>query len=434
MPGTRRALVAKEVRGLLRERLVVMGLIVMPALIMAIMGSIQAAAVKKTVEEASTVQPAVVYYESPEDRPIAAALAAALNASLERGSREDAARAVAGGYRLALVVEAGAAENLTQGRPVGVVAYYSLPGPSPAGQGALSRVSSVVRGVVRAFIAERCRQAIPGVSAELLASPARVEGYLSVWGKTIPAERYGSYLLSMYTLPVVVLVLLTSAVQVGAISIGMEREAKTLEMLLASPVTPGDVVVSKMLGVLVVALAGLASFTAGFAFYYHAVTSTLRAAGAPGEAVQAALRLTPQTGAVTVAALALALYTAAVLGLILGLGAQDVRGAQLVANYFAFLLLIPYFAVFVGIIPLGARGLALLADPLYPPLTAVAAAEFGRPGLAAAALAAQAGHAALWTLAASRLLSPERLIVGLPLSRLLARGRGRRRRGSGGRV
>ena len=169
---------------------------------------------------------------------------------------------------------------------------------------------------------------------------------------------------------------------------------------------------------------GAASFAFGLYKYYDSVRRAVEAAGgAAGGAV--AIQLTPGLAAVSLAALALSLYIAAVIGLILGLGAEDVRGAQLVANYFVFLLLIPYFLAFTGAAPMPdtPRGRLLLADPLYPPLVAVMGAVFGKTSFIAVAFAAQLAHLAAWTLAATRLLEPERLVAGVPILEYLRRRR-----------
>jgi ABC-2 type transport system permease protein len=420
-----RVLVAKEVRELLRERLVLFGMIIMPALIMALLGGIQGLAAKKAVQEAvrAVENVAIVppQHPAPGDLDFARNLSKALNATLVEEPGSPPESLLERGYRVVILLERGAWRNFTRGLPVAVRIYASLPGPSPTAPALVSGVESALQRVVQGLIAEGCRQAFPQASRAFVASPVRADAVLVVWGREVSQATYSSYLLGLYALPMTLIVLLTSAVQVGAISIGMEREAKTLEMLLASPITPGEIVSSKILGVLAVTLLGAASFTGGFAVYYYSFRSVMgQALGGP-EGMAAGV--SASTLAIALGTLALSLYIAGVLGLILGLGAQDVRGAQMVANYFTFLLMVPYFAVFVGVIPTPETpaGLALLLDPLYPPFIALVGAEFGRFTLALLALAAQGLHLIAWTLVASRLLSTERLIVGLPLSRLLRR-------------
>ena len=420
------ALVSKEVRELLRERLVLIGLIVMPALIMAVMGGLQGVAVKKSVEQAmKPVKMLIAFDAKPteEDLKLARAVAEGLHATLYPGKLQaDPTRLlVEGNYSAIIILHRGVAANFSMGLPVAASVYVLIPAPTPTAQALAARVTSELESELRALIAARAREVFPRANPSFLASPLQANVTLMVWGREVPASRYAGYMVAFYAIPVVLLILLTSAAQVGAISIGLEREAKTLEMLLASPVTHREVVLSKILGVLAVTLIGGASFSLGFLAYYTSMKEAFRAAGGG-----AYMGLTGGSIAAALTTLVLDLYIAAVLGLILGLGAQDVRGAQMVANYFSFLLLIPYFLVFTGYTPAlaGGMGLALLVDPYYPPLLALLGAQFGKAGLVAVSLGAQVVHAITWSLVAFRLLEPERLVAGVSLFERLAARRG----------
>jgi ABC-2 type transport system permease protein len=420
------ALVSKEVRELLRERLVLVGLIIMPAVIMAVMGGLQGAAVKRSVQQALKPVNVLIAFDSQpteSDLELARALARGFNASFYPGilQWDPSSLLTRGNYSAVIVFHRGIAENFSEGLPVSARVYVLVPAPTPTAQTLALRITSRLEAGLKALIAARIHEVFPRAEPSFLASPLRANVTLMVWGREVPAARYTGYIVALYAIPVALLILLTSAAQVGAISMGLEREAKTLEMLLASPVTHREVVLSKILGVLLVTLVGGASFTLGFLAYYESVKPALSPAGG---GVVASL-----SGAAIAAALAilvLDLYIAAVLGLILGLGAQDVRGAQMVANYFSFLLVIPYFMVFIGYIPspTGALGWSLLADPLYPPLLALLGAQFGRANLVVASLGAQAAHLLVWTIVAFKLLEPERLVAGVPLLRRLAARRG----------
>jgi ABC-2 type transport system permease protein len=420
------ALVSKEVRELLRERLVLVGLIIMPAIIMAVMGGLQGAAVKKSVQQALKPVSVLVAFDSqPTERDLALARAVVggFNASFYPGilRGDPSSLLLEGGYSAVIVFHRGIAENFSEGLPVSARIYVSVPAPTPTAQTLALRVASRLEAGLKALIAARIHEVFPRAEPSFLTSPLRANVTLMVWGREVPSDRYTGYIVALYAIPVALLILLTSAAQVGAISMGLEREAKTLEMLLASPVTHREVVLSKILGVLLVTLVGGASFTLGFLIYYESVKTAFSPIGG-----SVTVGLSGATIAAAFSTLVLDLYIAAVLGLILGLGAQDVRGAQMVANYFSFLLVIPYFMVFIGYIPspTGILGLSLLADPLYPPLLALLGAQFGKASLVAASLVVQAAHLIIWTLVAFKLLKPERLVAGVPFLRRLASRRG----------
>lgn len=419
-----RDLVSKEVRELLRERLVLVGLIIMPALIMAVMGGLEGAAVRESVQQGLKPISVLVAFDSQpteSDLELARTIINRSNASFYPGTLhgDPSNLLVEGNYSAVIVLHRGIAENFTKGLPVSARIYVLVPAPTPEAQALALRVTSWLEAGLKALIASEVREVFPRAEPSFLESPLHANVTLVVWGKEIPESRYTGYIIALYAIPVALLILLTSAAQVGAISMGLEREAKTLEMLLASPVTHREIVLSKILGVLLTTLIGGASFSLGFLAYYESVKTALSplggtAVGLSGPAMAAAL-----------ATLVLDLYIAAVLGLILGLGAEDVRGAQMIANYFSFLLVIPYFMVFVGYTPspAGALGWSLLADPLYPPLLALLGAQFGKASLVVVSLGVQVLHLAVWTMAAFKLLEPERLMVGTHfLRRLVSRG------------
>jgi len=425
LQGSLKALVVKELRELLRERLVVIGLIVMPALIMAFMGALNSVAIKKTVEEArQPLRVAITVEGQPttSDSRMLEELRRILNASL---AFTEPIRLLGEGYDAVIELAPGFSDRLLQGLPVDARVYVRLESPSPTAQARVGVVGDLVESAFRTIVLGYLKEhgLLRGATGGFLEKPVRANYSVVVWGKVIPSTRLYTYYTSLYAIPVALIIMLVAAIQAGAISMGMEREAKTIEMLLASPVSYRRIVLAKILGVLVVSLIGATGFLGGFWVYMKSLSWAV--SGAP-RAAGATRGWEPGVVAAAIASLAGDLYVAAVLGLILGLGARDLRGAQLVANNFAFLLMIPYFALFTGIAAPGTGGwLALLADPLYPPLAALMGAQFSRHDLVALAFTAELAHIALWTLVAVRLLQPERIIAGIPIREYLARRRRR---------
>ncbi len=422
MPGRVAALASKEVRELLRERLVLVGMVIMPALIMILLGGLEGAAIHKTVEETGRpLHVAIVFKGAPtrEDLALASLIAKATGFQLAGILQGSPLQLLSKGFDGVIVLEPGAASNISQGLPVSASIYVSTGSLGPSATSLYRRVEGALSRALQGVVAARVRAVLPHATPGFLSNPVRAEGVIVSWGREIPVEKYAGYLLSLYAAPLALLILITSATQVGAISIGLEREARTLEMLLASPVTSSEIVVSKILGVSAITLLGAASFGVGLAVYYKLA---VRALGGLGLSI--GVGLTAPHVAVAAIVVAASLYVAALLGLVLGLGAEDVRGAQMVANYLGFLLLAPYILVFLGL-PLLPSGpsTALLLDPLYPPLPAVVGVYLSRPQLLFEALAAEAAHIVAWTLVAVKLLEPERLVAGIRLGFLL---RGRR--------
>lgn len=415
--GRLAALVVKEVRELSKERTVLFGLIIMPFLLFSLMGVLVSQSLQRVQEAAeapvnAAVQPAPDAGEG--DRILAAMLASALNATLVK-EQADPAGLLEAGYQAVVVVPRGAWGNLTMGLPARVDVYVRVEGLSVAVQARVEAVAARLEAAGRAVLAALLSQAAgANVTPQALASPLAARQTLILEGRPLEPGVFQAMASTLTFTAMAFFVMLVGAVQVAATSMGLERESKTLEMLLATPLTHREIVLGKVLGVALVALAGMASYAAGFAVYLNSLKASGVEELATGFRAEALAYVAP--------ALAATLYTTAALGLIVGMAAQDVRGAQLLGAQTAFLLGLPYFAAFLGMATTGPAALALLADPLYPPIAAAAAGITGDGGLLAASYAASAAHAVAWTLAASKLMSPERLLLGIRLpARLRAR-------------
>lgn len=428
--GRLAALVSKEVRELSKERTVLIGLIVMPFVIFSLMGVLVSQSVERVQEAAeapvnAVVQPAPGAGEG--DLLLATLLASALNATLLE-EPTDPAGLLAAGYQAVVVIPRGAWDNITSGAPAVVQVYTRVDELSIVGQARAAALAERLAAAGRLVLASILSQAGVEVSAQALASPIAPAETLMLDGRPLSPEAFQAMTSTLTFTAMAFFVMMIGAIQVAATSMGLERESKTLEMLLASPLTHREIVLGKILGVALVALAGMASYAAGFIVYLQSIKS---AGAVPGFKAEALAYVAP--------ALAATLYTTAALGLVVGMTAHDVRGAQLVGAQAAFLLGLPYFAAFMGLATTGPAALALLVDPLYPPIAATAAGITGDTSMLLASYAASAAHALAWTAAASRLMSPERLLLGLriparlreSLSTPKTRGRVGRRQGLG---
>jgi len=406
------ALIAKEARELARERTVLFGLIIMPFILFSLMGvavSQSIEQVRKAAEAPVALAVAAEPGAGPGDRRLASLLASAVNGTLV--DYADPGELLASGYDGVVVVPPGAWDNLTSGRPALVKLYVKVGGISFVSQARAAAVESLVVEAGRALLASLISQQVP-VTPQALARPLSPETTYYLRGAPLDPASFNALSSTLVFTAMVFLVMVIGGVQVAATSMGLEREAKTLEMLLSAPLTHREIVLGRIVGVALVTLAGLASYAAGLAVYMQSLRGAAEEIGA----------FKPEALAYVAPSLAATLYTTAALGLLIGMTAQDVRGAQLVGAQTAFILALPYFASFVGLTPQPGDPAyaALLADPLYPPLAAAVAGLLGDAKSLAAAYAASAAHAAAWTIAASRLMSPERLLLGFNLRRLRA--------------
>ncbi len=428
--GRLRTLILKEFKELAKERTVLLGVIIMPLIIFSVLGAIQGYAFRQMGEAA--VKPVNLAIApgsgaSPEDVGLARTLAKLLNATfLQSLPKNGPAALLSEGYEAVIVVPPGASENLTSGQPALVQVYVARTSPSFIEESRVQSITQRIEGAGRVLLAAILAQAIPGIKPETIASPIITNVTYYMAGRPVTPQELQGVMSAAFFIPLAFLIMLVSAAQVAATSIGLEREAKTLEMLLSSPISHREIVVSKVAGTTGVTMLGILSFGAGFGIYYNSVQSALRevAQAAGGEAGISPV-INPAALIAIAPALAATLYLTVVIGLIIGMTANDVRGAQLAASQATFILLLPYIAAFMGLIPsVTGKGALLLADPLYPVYqVSLSVIMQDKAGLAYS-YAALAGHTVLWTLLAAKLLSPEALLSGYNLKARLERLRG----------
>ncbi|MCK5670361.1 ABC transporter permease subunit, partial [Candidatus Bathyarchaeota archaeon] len=74
-------------------------------------------------------------------------------------------------------------------------------------------------------------------------------------------------------LPIMIMMMVMFAIQMAATSIALEKEQKTLEILMTLPVSRMTILGGKLSGSIVIALAGAVSYLIGFGSYMNSAFS-----------------------------------------------------------------------------------------------------------------------------------------------------------------
>ena len=412
-------LLSKELYELSQERIVLVGLLLGPLLVYLVFGGLALVAGEAAGREYRV--PLHLALVAPPGDPLAARLASEIGARLYPSLP-------ARGFDAAIVLPEGVSPLLEEGRRVPVEIYVNATEPTLLAVARARLAQERLQWGLASLLAERCRASLPGASPESLLSPGEARTYFLLRGRTLEEpEFYGLLAAASLAAPLSVFIVTLAASQVAAVSMGLEREARTLEKLISLPVPYGSVIAAKVAAVTILSLGGALSSLAGMAIYLGAAAKA--ASGlAPGLQVGGGLRLTPLGGLAAGAATLLVLYQASLIGFIVGSSAEDVRGSQVAANIASVSLSVPLFLYMMGASPgtLGPLGAAMLLDPYVPAVIAYGAAVAGDPRAAAGAVAILAAEAGLLTIAAPRLLDPEAILLGLPLRQRLARALSRR--------
>ncbi|MDM7275015.1 MAG: ABC transporter permease subunit [Thermoprotei archaeon] len=412
------AMAVKEVKNLVRDRYVLFSIIIMPFLSMIIIGSMYSIGLRQAVEEARGVgtrlpEDAVLVLEDPGDA-LAKGVASLLNANTAASVEEALER-----YRIIIVFHRGFSESIEGGKRANVTLIVKASKPwSISDMVAASALASTLEHVVKLYVSQRFN-----VSLELLVSPLNVETKPYVEGRELSPAESGFLVFTIMATAFAILILSMVTLQVGAISVGMEREARTAELLLALPANRAEIVMGKAAGAVTVSFAAFISFVAGgIVFIYFLLPVIIIEQHVESARAAAALQilefLNVQTVSIIALALALHIVNATLLGILVGiLFAGDFRGALMASSYIGLALIAPLIPEVAGFtIPSTLEALFTLT-PYYPPYKLVESLILGNYMKAPLYLAIILAYFIVLALASSKLMSGERLVYGIAFRR-----------------
>jgi ABC-2 type transport system permease protein len=193
-----------------------------------------------------------------------------------------------------------------------------------------------------------------------------------------PATLSGLLISQSLALPITMMIMLTYAMQIAATSVAMEKEEKTLETLLTVPVDRFAILMGKLSSTIIVA--GVASITVLIGYNYMLGSFTM---GIPNETaidlVKLGLVPSPVGYFLLGVSLFITLLSALALAVIVSAFSENVRGAQALIGYIYPLIFIPSFVLIyldINALPLALKTV-LYAIPYSHPIIASKAIVLG---------------------------------------------------------
>lgn len=223
-----------------------------------------------------------------------------------------------------------------------------------------TRDAGALKGVVAALNDRLSDQVIargaPGLDPKTVKSPVGIDESVVVGDKTAhtSAEAVVGFISTQTTfIPIVLFIVIIFAAQMIATTIASEKENKTLETLLASPVSRGALVTAKMVAAALIALLSSGAYMLGMRYYMNSLTKSFGAGPVGGpDPVMAQLGLTfkPIDYALLLTVLFAGILVALAISVILGAFAENVRSVQTLLTPLTVAIMIPYFlTLFVDI-------------------------------------------------------------------------------------
>ena len=212
--------------------------------------------------------------------------------------------------------------------------------------------------------------------------------------------------------PITIMILLTYSMQIAATSVAMEKEEKTLETLLTLPVDRFSILMGKLSGSIIVAGVGALAYMFGFNYYIGSFASVIPTSSSLD---LTSLGLVPSLFGYMLLGISLfvTLLSALALAVIISAFSEDVRGAQSLVGFIYPLIFIPSLLLMylnVNSLPLALR-MFIYAIPYCHPIIAAKTVTMGDYLTAIGGIIYVTAFTLVIMYAASRLFATEKILT-----------------------
>ena len=404
----------KELKELMRDPKILIGMIVLPLIMFPVLGLVMGYAVQTAQTEAQRATMLVVDNDNGNWSQIFVGyLNNTLNVKVINNSSPQSVidQGLLAHYNSStfVVIPSGFSDNLTRHNlgawnVTGVVNTYGI---FNGGGGIFSGVGgSIVNAVVSGFN----RAVAPDVVS--VSESSVIKGQIT---NGVSVSVLSSLMLTQsIALPITIIIMLTYSMQIAATSVAMEKEEKTLETLLTTPVDRFAILMGKVSSTIIVA--GVAAVTVLIGYNYMLGSLTSNIAGNAGGSVDlVALGLVPSLGGYTLLGISLffTLLSALALAVVMSAFSENVRGAQALVGYIYPLIFLPSMALIyldVNTLPIALKAV-FYAIPYSHPILASKAVVTGDYGTVVFGIVYVALFTVVIMYIASRLFATEKILT-----------------------
>jgi ABC-2 type transport system permease protein len=398
--------VIKELKELLRDPKILIGMIVVPLVMLPVLGLVIRGSMESTQQRLQTLQIGVANFDQGtmganlisflEEYNVTVISIDAVNVNESVQVLETQTNATE-----LMVIPPEFTDHILQGNQSVVVEVYSV----FSGTGGIAETAG--SAAVTSYLEFYKRRLAPDPFQ--IASKSIIKGQPS----DVPPEMLFSIMYSqVFALPLTISVLLVFSMQIAATSVASEKEEKTLETLLSLPISRFTILAGKLAGSIIVAAVGAIAIIIGFNYYMGSFT-LIGGAGISVDLAKIGLAPTLLGYVLLAASVFVSLLSALALAIIISAFSEDVRGAQSVVGYLYLIIMLPMVIIMfadVNTLPLAAR-VVLLAIPYTHPMLAAQATLTGNYSIAVLGVA----YVAIFTIAllyvAAKLFATEKILT-----------------------
>ncbi|MFB3888049.1 MAG: ABC transporter permease [Candidatus Bathyarchaeia archaeon] len=230
-----------------------------------------------------------------------------------------------------------------------------------------------------------------------------------------PSQLSAIFYTQTIALPITIIILLTYSMQIAATSVAMEKEEKTLETLLTVPVDRFAILMGKVSSTIIVAGVAAIAMIIGYNYTLGSVSTNIQIGTTTAPIDLVKLGLVPSALGYVLLGVSLfvTLLSALALAVIMSAFSEDVRGAQALVGYVYPLIFIPTLAMLYldfNALPLAVRAV-FFAIPYSQPIIASKALVLGDYTTALLGIVYVAAFTVVIMYIASRLFATEKILT-----------------------
>jgi ABC-2 type transport system permease protein len=367
----------KEVKELVRDPTLLLGMIIVPLIIFPLMGFAVQTSMKAAEEGMESISIAVMDLDKGTVAENLTNFLITLNVTIVKINDLNFTEAVnyvqQSNLTGLVVIPLNFSNNITGGLKAELDVYTVFRGGGIAESTSSSTISTLLKTFEESLVVQKVSEKFPEYPQTVL-NPIEMSEKSIIKGKSVnihPSVLFGLMMSQSMGMPIGIMMLLIFAMQLAATSVASEKEEKTLETLLTLPINRFTILAGKLTGSIIVAVVGAIAYIAGFTYYMGSFMGIMPAeTGVDLAAI--GLAPTPLSYLLLGASLFVSLISALALAISISIFAEDVKGAQALVGPLSMLLIFPMiFMMFTDIYALPfPLMIILLAIPFTHPMLA----------------------------------------------------------------
>jgi len=369
--------IVKEVKELVRDPTLLLGMIIVPLIIFPLMGFAVQTSMKAAEESMGNISIAVMDFDKGTVAENLTTFLTTLNVTIVKVDDLNFTEAVnhvqQSNLTALIVIPLNFTNNITGGLKAELDVYSVFRGGGIAESTSSSTISTLLKSFEESLVFQKIVEEIPEDPRTVL-DPIDMSEKSIVKGKSVnihPSVLFGLMMSQSMGMPIGIMMLLIFAMQLAATSVASEKEEKTLETLLTLPINRLTILAGKLTGSIIVAVVGAIAYIVGFTYYMGSFMGIMPAETGVDLAT-IGLAPTLLSYLLLGASLFVSLISALALAISISVFAEDVKGAQALVGPLSMFLIFPMiFMMFTDIYALPfPLMIVLLAIPFTHPMLA----------------------------------------------------------------